>query len=119
MGCATLRQHGFIWALPGCILWIVVKETLMLFHQSLPKPDTSKAPPAFYRLRNVTRTSALSRSTAYRRISEGRFPPPSTWHQLKSVEPNDSDSLVLFATDFSGIETFSALLRLLTDFLAR
>jgi prophage regulatory protein len=35
-----------------------------------------KAPPAFYRLRDVMRISALSRSTIYRRISEGRFPRP-------------------------------------------
>ena len=43
-------------------------------HQSLPKPYTSKAPPAFYRLYDVMRISALSRSTVYRRISEDRFP---------------------------------------------
>lgn len=48
----------------------------MLFHESLSKPNTSKAPPAFYRLRDVTRVSAFSRSTVYRRISEGRFPTP-------------------------------------------
>lgn len=48
----------------------------MLFHQALPKPNLSKAPPAFYRLRDVLRISALSRSTVYRRISEGRFPAP-------------------------------------------
>jgi predicted DNA-binding transcriptional regulator AlpA len=32
--------------------------------------------PAFYRLRDVIRISALSRSTIYRRIAEGRFPRP-------------------------------------------
>lgn len=48
----------------------------MLFHQSLPKPNQSKAPPAFYRLRDVMRITALSRSTVYRRIAEGRFPEP-------------------------------------------
>lgn len=48
----------------------------MLFHQPLPKPNTSKVPPAFYRLRDVMRITALSRSTVYRRISEGRFPAP-------------------------------------------
>lgn len=48
----------------------------MLFHQSLPKPNTSKAPPAFYRLRDVMRITALSRSTIYRRVAEGRFPAP-------------------------------------------
>ena len=48
----------------------------MLFHRPLPKPSTANAPPAFYRLRDVIRITALSRSTVYRRISEGRFPPP-------------------------------------------
>jgi predicted DNA-binding transcriptional regulator AlpA len=48
----------------------------MLFHQTLPKPTPSKAPPAFYRLRDVMRICALSRSTVYRRIAEGRFPAP-------------------------------------------
>ncbi|RYH32416.1 MAG: AlpA family phage regulatory protein [Alcaligenaceae bacterium] len=38
--------------------------------------EPPKVPPAFYRLRDVTRISALSRSTVYRRISEGRFPAP-------------------------------------------
>lgn len=32
--------------------------------------------PAFYRLRDVITFTALSRSTIYRRISEGRFPSP-------------------------------------------
>jgi prophage regulatory protein len=48
----------------------------MHFYQPLPKPNTSKAPPAFYRLKDVMRITALSRSTAYRRVSEGRFPAP-------------------------------------------
>jgi prophage regulatory protein len=52
------------------------KENTMFFHQAFPKPPPSKAPPAFYRLRDVMRISALSRSTIYRRISEGRFPSP-------------------------------------------
>jgi len=39
-------------------------------------PTASRAQPAFYRLRDVVRISALSRSTIYRRIAEGRFPPP-------------------------------------------
>ncbi|WP_162595242.1 helix-turn-helix transcriptional regulator [Variovorax sp. PBL-E5] len=47
-----------------------------------PRPTPSKAAPsvapAFYRLREVSRISALSRSTIYRRIAEGRFPPPVT-----------------------------------------
>lgn len=48
----------------------------MFLHKPLPKPPTSQAPPAFYRLRDVIRITALSRSTIYRRISEGRFPAP-------------------------------------------
>jgi prophage regulatory protein len=48
----------------------------MFLHRPLPKPSPSKAPPAFYRLRDVIRITALSRSTIYRRISEGRFPAP-------------------------------------------
>lgn len=32
--------------------------------------------PAFYRLRDVIRITALSRSTIYRRVAEGRFPAP-------------------------------------------
>jgi len=48
----------------------------MLLHQSLPKPNISKVPPAFYRLRDVVRITALSRATLYRRIAEGRFPAP-------------------------------------------
>jgi prophage regulatory protein len=48
----------------------------MFFHQTPPTPSTSKAPPAFYRLRDVMRITALSRSTIYRRVAEGRFPAP-------------------------------------------
>lgn len=32
--------------------------------------------PAFYRIRDVIRMTALTRATLYRRISAGRFPPP-------------------------------------------
>jgi prophage regulatory protein len=48
----------------------------MFLHKPLLKSPTSKAPPAFYRLRDVMRIAALSRSTIYRRVAEGRFPPP-------------------------------------------
>lgn len=48
----------------------------MLFPRSLPVSNRSDAPPAFYRLRDVMRITALSRSTVYRRIAEGRFPAP-------------------------------------------
>lgn len=48
----------------------------MFLHKSLPKPPAFKAPTAFYRLRNMMRIAALSRSTIYRRVAEGRFPSP-------------------------------------------
>lgn len=48
----------------------------MIFHKPLPRPVTSKASPAFYRLPDVMRITALSRTTLYRRIAEGRFPSP-------------------------------------------
>ena len=48
----------------------------MFLHKPLPAQASSKASPAFYRLRDVVRITALSRSTIYRRISEGRFPTP-------------------------------------------
>ncbi|MBK6867186.1 MAG: AlpA family phage regulatory protein [Burkholderiales bacterium] len=32
--------------------------------------------PAFFRMVDVVRITALSRATVYRRIAEGRFPPP-------------------------------------------
>lgn len=48
----------------------------MFLHKPLPKSVASKAPPAFYRLHDVTRITALSRSTVYRRVAEGRFPLP-------------------------------------------
>jgi prophage regulatory protein len=48
----------------------------MFLHRTLPKPPVAKAAPAFYRLRDVIRITALSRTTIYRRIAEGRFPPP-------------------------------------------
>jgi prophage regulatory protein len=52
------------------------KGFAMIFHRPLPKTPASKATPAFYRLRDVVRITALSRSTIYRRIDEGRFPAP-------------------------------------------
>jgi prophage regulatory protein len=39
-------------------------------------PTNANAAPAFYRLRDVVRITALSRSTVYRRVAEGRFPAP-------------------------------------------
>jgi prophage regulatory protein len=39
-------------------------------------PMNADAAPAFYRLRDVMRITALSRSTVYRRVAEGRFPAP-------------------------------------------
>ena len=37
--------------------------------------SSSDAEPAFYRLSDVTRITALSRSSIYRRIAAGEFPP--------------------------------------------
>ena len=48
----------------------------MHFQRPAPLPTASNAAPAFYRLRDVMRICALSRSTIYRRIAEGRFPSP-------------------------------------------
>jgi len=38
--------------------------------------DRTLAAPAFFRMRDVLRITALSRPTLYRRIAAGRFPPP-------------------------------------------
>eukprot|EP01041_Mallomonas_annulata_P029480 gene29480-51488_t len=61
----------------------------MLFHQALPKPSPSKASPAFYRLHDVMRICALSRSTIYRRIAEGRFPTPVRLGGRASAWPSE------------------------------
>ncbi|SAI51886.1 transcriptional regulator [Bordetella trematum] len=42
----------------------------------LNEHDVGKPAPAFYRLADVVRITALSRATIYRRIAEGRFPRP-------------------------------------------
>ena len=42
----------------------------------LNEHDVGKPTPAFYRLADVVRITALSRATIYRRIAEGRFPRP-------------------------------------------
>jgi prophage regulatory protein len=54
-----------------------------MHHHIFPAPHLNRvvvlAPspaPAFYRLRDVMRITALSRSTIYRRVAEGRFPAP-------------------------------------------
>ena len=36
----------------------------------------SAAGPAFFRMPDVIRITALSRTTVYRRIADGKFPPP-------------------------------------------
>jgi prophage regulatory protein len=51
---------------------MLVRHTLAIG----PAPAPSDAAPAFYRLRDVMRITALSRSTVYRRVAEGRFPAP-------------------------------------------
>ena len=47
---------------------------MQLHRLLLPAKPSSTAVPAFYRLCDVTRICALSRSTIYRRIAEGTFP---------------------------------------------
>lgn len=47
---------------------------LQLHRPSLPKKENGNVVPAFYRLRDVVRICAISRSTIYRRIAEGTFP---------------------------------------------
>ena len=37
---------------------------------------TPMVAPAFFRMADVIRITALSRATLYRRIAEGKFPPP-------------------------------------------
>jgi predicted DNA-binding transcriptional regulator AlpA len=63
----------------------------MLFPRpNLPKPPSSSAVPAFYRLRDVVRISALSKSTIYRRIAEGRFPAPVSLGPRASAWPREA-----------------------------
>jgi prophage regulatory protein len=47
---------------------------MQLHRLLLPAKPSSTAMPAFYRIRDVTRICALSRSTIYRRIADGTFP---------------------------------------------
>lgn len=56
----------------------------------LPVRPEPQLAPAFYRLRDVIRISALSRSTIYRRIAEGRFPPPVTLGGRASGWPRET-----------------------------
>jgi prophage regulatory protein len=62
----------------------------MFLHKPLPKTPASKATPAFYRLHDVVRISALSRSTIYRRIAEGRFPSPIHLGGRASAWPSEA-----------------------------
>ena len=39
-------------------------------------PHIQMVAPAFFRMADVIRITALSRATLYRRIAEGKFPPP-------------------------------------------
>jgi molybdopterin-binding protein len=47
-----------------------------VFRDAAPIPQSPGALPGFYRLQDVMRACALSRSTKYRRIAEGKFPAP-------------------------------------------
>jgi molybdopterin-binding protein len=46
------------------------------FRSQTPTPQTLGTLPGFYRLPDVVRFCALSRSTIYRRVAEGKFPAP-------------------------------------------
>ena len=59
--------------------------------------------PAFYRLRDVMRITALSRSTIYRRIAEGRFPEPV--HLGGRASAWQCASLQLWIDDPEGYQT--------------
>lgn len=51
----------------------------MPFKQTAGNRDTPHMPmvaPAFFRIADVMRITALSRATLYRRIAVGKFPPP-------------------------------------------
>ena len=51
----------------------------MFFTQPAIHRDVHSSPavtPAFFRMADVMRITALSRATLYRRIAEGKFPPP-------------------------------------------
>lgn len=79
--------------MPGAIQAIQVAESPPET-ELVPQDDTGRAPmssggnmddaaygdtgivPAFYRIRDVIRMTALKRATLYRRIAAGRFPPP-------------------------------------------
>ena len=57
-----------------------------MHHHILPAPPLNRAAatetapsPAFYRLHDTMRITALSRSTIDRRVAEDRFPAPSIW----------------------------------------
>jgi predicted DNA-binding transcriptional regulator AlpA len=48
-----------------------------MIDSNFSQPDESGRPtPAFYRIADVQRITALSRPTIYRRMADGRFPPP-------------------------------------------
>lgn len=45
-------------------------------HDTQPIPASDPTSPMFYRMREVLRLAALSRSSLYRRIASGTFPAP-------------------------------------------
>jgi prophage regulatory protein len=50
------------------------RSPMQIHRPIIPKRQVDAVAPAFYRLRDVVRICALSRSTIYRRIADGTFP---------------------------------------------
>jgi len=86
--CTTLQRVVQITALSNHPRMLLSRH-LIPFPPPAPPRTDPQVTPAFYRLRDVIRISALSRSTIYRRIAEGRFPPPVTLGGRASGWPHE------------------------------
>ena len=78
---AGLRCVGFA----ENTMWFILRHmntsrgfTMSQATHEMDRPFTASIfpAPAFYRMVDVVRITALSRATVYRRIAEGKFPPP-------------------------------------------
>jgi molybdopterin-binding protein len=70
------HPHAIDEAFGSSVIADSTNSRLPLLGDRAPAPRSPEALPAFYRLRDVMRICALSRTTIYHRISEGRFPSP-------------------------------------------